>query len=89
MSGIFNQGMERAATVKPNLNQYETGIPARAGSVPVPLSAPIVHHSGAMAGYEESVGNMQPAAMAHDDHVESPRVDDDEDAAVVGGNAAN
>ena len=49
--------------------------------MPVPPSAPIiVYNSGNMLpGHAESVVSQQPAAMVHDELVESPRDDDDDD----------
>ena len=50
--------------------------------MPVPPSAPGVFTQQSVAvgaAGPESAVNMQPASMVHDEHVESPRVDEEED----------
>ena len=50
--------------------------------MPVPPSAPGVFTQQSVAagiGGAESVVNMQPASMVNDEHVDSPRVDEEED----------
>lgn len=63
-----------------NNNLQAQEVAPRAGSVPVPPSAPGVfsQQSVAIGGFPESVVNMQPASMAHDEQVESPRVEEEE-----------
>ena len=65
-------------TAAPLQNQDE--FPARGGSVPVPPSpqAVFTQQSGVLQGHAESVLNMQPASMVHDEVVESPRVDEED-----------
>ena len=52
--------------------------------MPVPPSAPGVFTQQSVAnvgggGPDSAVVNVQPASMANDEHVESPRVDDEEE----------